>query len=206
MKSFNNTGMSIIELMVVLMVMAILGAVAVPSFKNSMDKTNVEKLQSDFANAITTARAEAASRQAATTICASQNGELCTDDAWSSGWIVFVDNGQGGGNAEDGARNGSEELLLASENQSDFVITLQDDSLADIQSFSFNELGFSLNESRALVTICEPSIESSQFRGIVIERSGRPSKTKDVDEDGVHESRFDDGFGSVTSNALTCPT
>lgn len=201
-----SVGFTIIELMVVIVISAILMMMAVPSYQGFIKRNNIQSLQSRVTAAVVTARSEAASRNAVATLCSSVDGERC-GGTWSDGWIVFVDNGEGAaGVAKNSVREGDELLILSFSNVGNYHVTLideQDDAV--MPAFSFNSQGFSLDDKRALVTVCEPERDVKFARGIIIERSGRTMSTRDLSgDDGIHESRFDDGYGNVTVKDLSC--
>ena len=126
--------------------------------------------------------------------------------SWSDGWIVFLDNGEGIAVARNNQRETSEPLILSFNNTGNYTLSVIDGADSNnIAALSFNTQGFSLNEQRALITICEPEKSLNYARGLMIERSGRTMKTLDLDgADGIHESRFDDGFGQLTVRQLSC--
>lgn len=198
-------GFTIVELMVVIVIATILMAMAVPSYQGFIKRNNVQALQSRIAAAVVTARSEAASRNGVTTLCASEDGNKCGGE-WTKGWIVFFDNGEGGATANNSQREDDETLILSFVNTGAYKVQLVDETgAADIASISFNSQGFSVNEQRALATICDPDDNPNYARGLIIERSGRTMTTRDLQgEDGIHESRFDDGFGNVTVTNLEC--
>lgn len=198
-------GFTIVELMVVIVIATILMAIAVPSYQNMIKRNNVQALQNRLASAIVTARSEAASRSGITTVCASRDGATCSGD-WTSGWIVFLDNGDGNGTAGNSQRESDEVLILSFANTGDYQVEFADDQgVTAVTAISFNNQGFSVDEQRALATICEPAGDPRYARGLIVERSGRTSTTRDLEgEDGIHESRFDDGFGNVTVSNLQC--
>ena len=201
-----NTGFTIIELMIVIVISAILMMMAVPSYQGFIKRNNVQSLQSRVAAAVVTARSEAASRNGVTTLCASKNGTHC-GGGWNEGWIVFLDNGDGNtGVAQNSKRENDEPLILSFSNVGHYKVAVSgEDASQTITAFSFNSQGFSLNKARALVTVCEPEGDVSYARGLIIERSGRTMVTRDLNgEDGIHESRFDDGFGKVVIADLSC--
>ena len=204
-RSTKVAGFTIVELMIALVIAAILLMMAVPSYHGFIKRNNVQNLQNRMATAIVTARSEATAHNGATTLCASANGETC-GGVWNNGWIVFLDDGNGGGTALNAARESDEELLLSFKNTGNYSIDVQDEvSGTTLANFSFNSQGFSLNQKRAVITVCEPGGELSFARGLIIERSGRTVQTHDLEgDDGIHESRFDDGFGDVTVNDLSC--
>lgn len=201
-----NTGFTIIELMIVIVISSILMMMAVPSYQGFIKRNNVQSLQSRVAAAVVTARSEAASRNGVTTLCASTNGTDCGGD-WNEGWIVFLDNGDGDtGIAQNAEREKDESLILSFANVGNYKVVVSGENASEtITDFSFNSQGFSLNKARALVTVCEPEGGVSYARGLIIERSGRTMVTRDLDgEDGIHESRFDDGAGKVVVADLSC--
>lgn len=198
-------GFTMVELMIVIAIAAILMMLAVPSYQGFIKRNNVQSLQSRIAAAVVTARSEAASRNGVATLCASADGDICGGD-WGDGWIVFLDNGEGSASAQNSQRENTEQLILSYSNTGNYKLSVIDISdLKPVKSFSFNSQGFSLNEQRALVTVCEPEGVLTYARGLIIERSGRTMATRDSEGgDGVHESRFDDGFGQVTVRKLSC--
>ncbi|HEY7773756.1 MAG TPA: GspH/FimT family pseudopilin [Marinagarivorans sp.] len=201
-----RAGFTIIELMVVIVISAILMMMAVPSYQGFIKRNNVQNLQSRIAAAVVTARSEAASRNAVVTLCASIDGERC-GGTWSDGWMVFLDDGEGvAGVAKNADREGDEQLILSFSNVGNYSVVMTDEKDGSVlPAFSFNSQGFSLDESRALVTVCEPDGDVQYARGLIIERSGRTMTTRDLSgDDGIHESRFDDGYGNVTVNDLSC--
>ena len=200
-----TAGFTIVELMIALAIAAILLMMAVPSYQGFIKRSNVQNLQNRMATAIVTARSEATARNGATTLCASADGATC-GGVWNNGWIVFLDNGAGGGTPLNASRETTEELLLSYKNTGNYSIDLQDEtSGTTLANFSFNSQGFSLNQKRAVATVCEPGGDLTFARGLIIERSGRTLQTRDLDgDDGIQESRFDDGFGNVTVNDLSC--
>jgi len=198
-------GFTIVELMVVIVIATILMAMAVPSYQGFIKRNNVQALQNRLAAAVVTARSEAASRNGVTTLCASADGAKC-GGAWTNGWIVFLDNGEGGGSANNSEREDDETLILSFVNTGEYKVQLVDDKgAAGVSAISFNSQGFSVDEQRALATVCEPNDNPAYARGLIIERSGRTMATRDLQgDDGIHESRFDDGFGNVTVANLEC--
>jgi type IV fimbrial biogenesis protein FimT len=85
-----QTGFTLVELLVTITVMAILLAIAVPSFT---DVTLGSKLSS-YANSLAAnaylARGEAIKRNTPVTLCVSSNGTSCGAGGWEQGWIVLA--------------------------------------------------------------------------------------------------------------------
>ncbi|HUD32459.1 MAG TPA: Tfp pilus assembly protein FimT/FimU [Variovorax sp.] len=87
-----NEGMTLIELMVTIAVMAILVVVTVPSFVGLINQNRVATQINGFVGDLQFARSEAIKRGQTVTVCASSNGTSCLGTAiWNTGWIVFWD-------------------------------------------------------------------------------------------------------------------
>lgn len=89
-------GFTLIELLVTIAIVAILAAIAFPSFSNSLRSNRVTTFSSDLATGLNLARLEAISRARSVSVCAADTSggtpTTCggTDD-WNKGWVVFVD-------------------------------------------------------------------------------------------------------------------
>ena len=81
-----------IELMVVVTLVAVLLALAIPSMSGFLKRRAVAAAVEQFASDMRLARSEAIKRSASVTVCRSENGSSCagTEGNWNSGWIVFV--------------------------------------------------------------------------------------------------------------------
>lgn len=86
-----STGVSLIELMMVLAIVAILASLAVPGFTNSRSRIELRGNTSALETNLAWARSEAVKRNRDLVLCP-DGGELCADSTdWSNGWIGFVD-------------------------------------------------------------------------------------------------------------------
>ena len=83
-------GFTLVELMVTIAVVAILAALALPSFSNSIRNTRLASTTNEFIAAVNLARSEAVRSNRAGQVCASSDGATCGTD-WSQGWIVWSD-------------------------------------------------------------------------------------------------------------------
>ncbi len=87
------TGVSLIELLVAVAIVAILGAVGVPAFGQFRANQQVEAQRDALVQAVSTARVEAQRRSVPVVLCPSSDGLRCggiTD--WNKGWMLYVDN------------------------------------------------------------------------------------------------------------------
>ena len=177
-------GFTLIELMIVLLILAILVGVAVPSFGSLMKKNNIDALQAKLTSAVGTARSEAASRNVPTSICLTANYSTCATVAstnWSAGWIVFSDpNG-------DGVIDAGEEIIDVFENTHNGYTIKMNPSAFFV---TFSTQGFVLNGGESTVTVCDPDATSgatSSFaKGLYVAASGLIVKTGDQDNNGLH--------------------
>jgi type IV fimbrial biogenesis protein FimT len=90
-------GFTMIELIVTLAVMAIVLAIAIPGFQDFLRRNRIAAETNNLTSALAIARSEAVKRAQRVTVCGVADPgaatPACADDAWSSGWIVFVDTG-----------------------------------------------------------------------------------------------------------------
>lgn len=84
--------MTLLELLTVMAVIAVLMAIAVPSFVSLTQTNRVAGEVNALAGDLQFARAEAVKEGLPVSICASPNGASCLGTAtWNTGWIVFSD-------------------------------------------------------------------------------------------------------------------
>jgi type IV fimbrial biogenesis protein FimT len=87
-------GFTLIELMISILVLAILVGVAVPSFREAALSSRLSAYANDLLASAQLARSEAIKRNAPVTLCASEDGDECSEDVgWEVGWIVATDGG-----------------------------------------------------------------------------------------------------------------
>ena len=98
-------GFTLLETLIVLAIIGIMSAYAMPSFLQSMNRATVTTQTSAFASAIRVARTEAIRRGRMVTLCRSDNPEAaapaCAAGAggavgWASGWVIFEDSDPAG--------------------------------------------------------------------------------------------------------------
>jgi len=87
----HNKGFTLIELLVTVTVLAIVVAIAIPSFNTQMQNSRTEALGEELISTLAYARTEAVKRAGRVTVCPSTNGTECNTPLWENGWIVFVD-------------------------------------------------------------------------------------------------------------------
>jgi len=96
MMKARQSGFTIVELMITLLVAAILVGFAVPSFRSTIEGNRVTAATNALIATLHQARSEAVRRNARITVC--KGGAAVTDcntaagSGWEDGWILFVDN------------------------------------------------------------------------------------------------------------------
>lgn len=89
----HQSGMTLVELMVTLVVLSIVIGIAIPSFRGMVLNNRITSQVNTISGTIAFARSSASkSPGASVSLCASSNGSSCSDSAkWENGWIVFKD-------------------------------------------------------------------------------------------------------------------
>lgn len=100
MKNLNQTGFTVIELMIVVAMMGILMAVGVPVFNSIILTNEMADTSNELVLSLKRARAEAMTSGRDVVVCSSTNAgdntPTCSGAAgnWNRGWIIFVDQNQ----------------------------------------------------------------------------------------------------------------
>lgn len=96
-----DRGLTLIELMVTLSVLAILATLAVPSFQRQIAAGKLSDAANEILLATARARTEAIRLGQRVTVCKSSDGATCdtTSAGWETGWITFVDPTRSGASA-----------------------------------------------------------------------------------------------------------
>ena len=90
-------GMTLIELLTAMLVLAILMGIAVPSFREFSSNNRTVAATNELVTALNLARSEALRRATTTVVCASADQATCSGALnWTTGWIAFVDRNNNG--------------------------------------------------------------------------------------------------------------
>lgn len=156
-------GLTLIELLIGLSMLAILAALAAPSFSTARLNAQRTRAVNDFWHAIFLARSEAIKRGGAVTLCKSPNGLSCNTGAgdWAEGWIVFHNIDRD----EPAQVDPDEPVLMRSQSWP------QGHILANRNSFSFRPANQGV--VNGTVVFCDQR-GSTEARAIIINHTGRP--------------------------------
>ncbi len=85
-------GFSLLELMITITIVAILLAIAVPSFRDVIRRNQVSSASNELLASLAYARTEAIDRGQLVSICPSATGTACTTSgkAYEPGWIIYT--------------------------------------------------------------------------------------------------------------------
>lgn len=98
-RHFYTAGMTMVELLTVMAIVAILIGIATPSYRYITTVNRISSEVNGLLGDMQLARIEAIKQGSPVTVCASSDGATClggTSTTWTRGWIVFSDlNGNG---------------------------------------------------------------------------------------------------------------
>jgi type IV fimbrial biogenesis protein FimT len=130
-----SSGFTMVELLVVIMIVSILMALGVPSFRYVTTSNRLSSEINGLLGDMQLARAQAIKEGRTVTICASEDGAKCSGKFdWSKGWIVFSD-------PNNDATVGAGESILRVQPPLPAGDTLKDNS-GTLSAASFNRMGF----------------------------------------------------------------
>lgn len=154
-------------------ILGILTALALPGFADTIEAANTNSQVKTMLTTLNLARSEAIKRSTDVSICASNDGADCDVDAWSEGWIVFVDN-NGDANGAGGSIDAGDVIIRVFD-------SLGAGSNADmtVNMLSYNSLGFSATGGTQTFLICPSSNNAANARSIEIGPSGRGRRIED---------------------------
>ncbi|WP_053980937.1 GspH/FimT family protein [Marinagarivorans algicola] len=157
-------GYTLLELLITLTIIAIIAAVAVPSFDSIMDNNKQSAAINKLLGELHFARSEAVKRARQVVICPSSNNNTCnTAQTWADGWIMFIDNNR------NNMHENAEEILRIGEKFDRGLTVTVSHNLAKYIRYRSNGMTISPGE----ITICD-SRGSPKAQAIIINTIGRP--------------------------------
>jgi type IV fimbrial biogenesis protein FimT len=138
-----SDGFTLIEAVVVIAIVAILTALAAPSFKSLIQSNAISSNVNSFLSDMRFARSEAIRRGGSVVMCRSNapestqacDGTTGATNGWLTGWIVFVDLNK------DGAHDAGETVLRVQGPIANLDSIIETNSPTDPYKFKFNATG-----------------------------------------------------------------
>ncbi|MDP2786657.1 MAG: GspH/FimT family pseudopilin [Pseudomonadota bacterium] len=170
MRTTYSSGVTLIELLISISILAILLTVAVPSFQTSIVNNRLGTYSNALFSSLILARSEAIKRNKRVVVCKSSDGESCTGN-WGQGWIVFVD-------TNNDATVSSGEVIVQKSGalENNYSLT-GNEYIASYVSYSSEGVSKTVSGAMQAGTfeLCPPSpAPSGNGRNIVISSTGKP--------------------------------
>jgi len=86
----NESGFTLVELLITIVVASILLAFAVPAFNSFVQNNRIASQANELISAMAIARSEAIKRKVSITVCNSSDSATCSG-GWNQGWLAFID-------------------------------------------------------------------------------------------------------------------
>jgi type IV fimbrial biogenesis protein FimT len=156
-------GVTLIEMLIVISIIAVLSAVALPALGNLKQAGASRSARSALSVAINQARISAAMRRQQVVVCPSADQNTCDHDLrWHRGWLVFLDGNR------NGEHEGNEEIIALNQAQPSGIAILGSRGRHRIR---YQPDGTS-DGSNLTLTICDGR-GTSTARSLVLNNSGR---------------------------------
>ena len=188
-------GYTLIEMLVAMLIIVLLGTYVGPSFVDAINRNRQQAALGDVFAMLGTARSEAVTRAVSVAACASANADSCSGANWEGGWIVFADDGNGGGTAGDGARQANEPLIrVGQEVGGGVTVRTRNFTTAGVVSFDLN----GMTTERGTFVVCRD--DPTEASGVVLNLSGQARMAVDQSTPENQLIEEDDG-----SEVTACP-
>ena len=168
-------GFTLIELMVTIAIMAILLAIATPSFNDALLSNKLSSYANNLVGSAYASRSEAIKRNAVITLCVSSDGTTCANTGgWEQGWIVMCNS-----NISSNICNTAGTSTIVIQRQppaaAGFRVTgVTTGTSTVIRSIDFQPTG--VGATPATLTVCRATPSAGSIERVVtISASGRPS-------------------------------
>lgn len=188
-----ESGVTLIELMVTVSIMAILLAVVAPNLRTFLTQSGTSGLSADFMSTLNFARSESVTRGVSIIICRRSSGTSCASGtgSWSNGWVIFADK-----NAN-GANDSGETLRVHQELSTGYSAYATDPANSSTPRSTVVYARNGTATETALFAFCFNSDET-QAKAVNVTLT-RPRAATDSNSDGIPEK--DDGTNINTCEA-----
>ena len=122
-------GFTLMELMVTVSIAAVLTAIGMPSFTETIKNNRITAHVNEFVTALNFTRSEAIKRGVRVSMCKTSDAMTCMRDGagsnWAQGWIIFTNQD------DDDVFDGADEAILKIQDRAQNQITMTGSSLVD---------------------------------------------------------------------------
>ncbi len=186
----NSPGFTVTELLVSLAVAAVLTSLAVPAFRDHVERNRSAAALNQMLAAVQSARHAAISLRTAVTVCPSASDADCgVRDSWHLGTLIFADRNR------NGRRDAGEAVLR-------WLPGFDDDARLYWRSFrnrsylQFTAAGMT-DWQNGNFLYCPSDRDPHFAREVILNAQARPRKAPDADLDGIVED--------ASGNPVRCP-
>ena len=174
-------GVTLVELLVTLSIMAILSAIAIPSFSSMVQDFAISGQVNSMNADVRYARSEAMKRGINVVLCPSADPlattPTCSGTSWRTGWIIFVDSNN------NAASDAGELLLRRQESLSDksggITATQNSTNLGNISMNRDGRVPATVATATVVVTFLSTGTGSNQqSKFLCVSTNGRPKAVK----------------------------
>lgn len=168
-------GFTLVELLIVIAIVAILAALAVPSFNTLLVRRSVLSAASSLVSDMRLARSEALRRSVPVTVCslAANSTSACSAGGvamWTNGWLVFMDlNG-------DGVVDANDEIIRV-EQAPPNMATIQRNPNPNntLPKFTYQANGWGKGVNDTLIFTPRGTVPVGTVKCVIVSSTGRPS-------------------------------
>jgi len=197
----NAYGLTLVELLVTLAVLAIVIAIGIPSLNRYAESNRSASQTNLIVGTLASARSEAIKRGVDVTICASKNPTTapgCDTAQWELGWIVFADNDQ------DGVYTAgpNKDVLLGVSGQLTGGLTMRSVGFDDLTKIRIQSNGTIRDTTgdganKGTFKICTQDADAKKAKAINVTTLGLTSNAKDTDSNYI--------VNDINGNDVACP-
>ena len=175
-------GLTLIEVMITLSIIAILAMVAVPSMQSMLVQNNLASITNDFTSALNFARSEAVKRGIPVIVCrrnASDATCAAGDGSWNNGWLIYADLDL------DGALDSGETLRVQQTLPNGYSLFGSDPASSGTRRNAITYSKGGMATETSIFAICHAG-NLTEARGVSVTLT-RPRVTTDSNHDGIPE-------------------
>lgn len=177
-----SSGFTLMELMIVVVIVAILLSIVGPGFYESISRNKRQNALQSTLGMLNKARGMAASQATTVVACASTDDVACSGaNTWELGYILFLDNGSGGGTPSDFVKDPNEPIVYIGDD-APAGVTIRARSFDDNSQVVFDPQGMAAE--RGTFQVCDKS-GSTRAAAVILNRSGQPRIAIDESGDGI---------------------